>query len=50
MNMKGDYKNNLGNKSALGKMPRTKKYGGGSMKKRMAYSKGGNAMPKAKPC
>ena len=46
MNMKGDYKNNLGNKAAQGKMPRTKKYGGGSMK----YSKGGDAMPKARPC
>ena len=50
MNMKGDYKNNLGNKAAQGKMPRIKKYGGGSMNKRKAYSKGSNAMPKAKPC
>ena len=46
MNMKGDYKNNLGNKAAQGKMPRIQKYGGGRMK----YSKGGDAMPKARPC
>ena len=61
MDMKGDYKNDLGNKAAKGEMPRMKKYGGGSMKrasyghggngnKRMKYSKGGDAMPKAEPC
>ena len=50
MNMKGDYKNDLGNQAAQGKMPRIKKYGGGPMNKRKAYSKGGDAMPKAKPC
>ena len=60
--MKGDYKNDLGNKAAKGEMPRMKKYGGGkAMKrasyghggngnKRMKFSKGGDAMPKAKPC
>ena len=54
MNMKGDYKNNLGNKAAQGKMPRIKKYGGGGAKKsmKMPYGHGGKAevMPKAKPC
>jgi len=41
MNMKGDYKNNLGNKAAQGKMPRIKKYGGGGGMKRKQYNKGG---------
>ena len=50
--MKGDYKNDLGNKSArreemtYGGMARKKKGHGGRIK----YGHGGEVMPKAKPC
>ena len=48
--MKGDYKNDMGNKAAR----RELKYGGGKMSKRKMYQHGGkamkDAMPKAKPC
>ena len=50
--MKGDYKNDIGNKTArrekmmYGGMTRKKKGHGGRMK----YGHGGEVMPKAKPC
>jgi hypothetical protein len=51
---KGDYKNDMGNKSARrekmmygGKMKKKKMMGGGKVKRTM-YKDGG--MPKAKPC
>ena len=50
--MKGDYKNDIGNKTAR----REKMMYGGKMKKKMAgggrvmYKHGGEVMPKAKPC
>ena len=50
---KGDYKNDIGNKSAKrekmrygGEMKKKKMKGGG----RMMYGHGGEVMPKAKPC
>ena len=53
---KGDYKNDIGNKSARrekmmygGEMKKKKMMGGGKVK-RAAYKHGGKAMEKAKPC
>ena len=50
---KGDYKNDIGNKSARrekmmygGEMKKKKMKGGG----RMMYGHGGEVMPKGKPC
>ena len=54
--MKGDYKNDIGNKSArrekmmYGGEMKKKKIMKGGMAKRMKYGHGGEVMPKAKPC
>ena len=54
---KGDYKNDMGNKSARrekmmygGEMKKKKMMGGGKAKNRMMYGHGGEVMKKAKPC